>query len=183
MVSLKKWQKAKEDYLKGDTISEIAERYGLAYDTLRKRRSAEKWKLERDAMQKEINEGLKKSINESLDKASSNMIDRAQRMAGLACRLMDQIESAIDDLTTETQRKKEKTIEYYEKGPGVGKAKKETIIEKEEKIKGKTSSPNYTKLKQLSSALLDVKAVLDMDSGNDKEIKVVLPDEIKDWGR
>lgn len=121
-----------------------------------KRANREQWNKRSNIVGNKI---ATKTEEKLIDKIVDKEVNRIVRICTLADRLSDKMEQAISelDLTTVTHKKRKRTIEYND-SEARGKPTKE-IIEDEEKLIKVASIIDKAGLKQLASALKDIKDI------------------------
>lgn len=155
------WSAIKIEYLTTEiTQKDLAEKYGVSISTISKRAMDEKWTKQKKIQKNKIEKNVMK---ESVKIISSEKIDNIKRISSLAERLIEKLEIAIEQLNMHiiTNKKKVKTIEK-------GNIVKE-IIEETESKEIIEAIIDKQGLKQISSALKDIKDIVDdrIDSGDE----------------
>lgn len=157
------WQAIKTEYITTDTsYRKLADKYGVHYKVIANRGKDEKWGELRT-------QHRDKTLTKTLDKISNKKADKMARIDDLADQLLEKIEKAITELDLQLYRHtdKTKTIEYNnELRPD--KPTKE-IIHEEEKLLEAKSIVDRQGLKQIASALKDVKEVKMLRSDLDRQ--------------
>ena len=157
------WQKIKTEYITTDTsYRKLAQKHGVRYATLQARAKEENWKEARDRHRTS-------TVSKTLSKISNKQASKLARIDDLADKLLEKLEQAITELDMQLYKHtyKTKVIEYdYELMPG--KPTKETIHEEEKLLEAK-SIVDRQGLKQIASALKDIKEVKMLKSELDKQ--------------
>ncbi len=147
------WQAIKTEYLTTDTsYRKLAQKYGVNATTIAKRASKEDWVSHRQQQASKV-------LSKTLAVATKKKVDRLTRIQDATDKLLDKIEQAITELDRHlvTESKKIKVIEYNN-AERPDKPTKETITEQEKLIEY-TSLIDKAGLKQIASALKDIKEV------------------------
>lgn len=157
------WQKIKTEYITTDTsYRKLAQKYGLNATTIAKRAGKEGWQSQRQHQ-------ASKTLSKALAADSKRKVDRMARIQDATDRLLDKIEIAISELDIQLVKEthKEKVIEYSNPDRP-DKATKE-IVHETEKIVEIASIIDRLGLKQLASALKDIKEVQMLKSEMDRQ--------------
>lgn len=153
------WDAIKTEYVTTDlSCRELALKYGCAGISVRRRAAEEKWTQLRRQFR-----------SRTVESAVEQISDRqAQQIASLTGTLMDKLEQAAQELDLHAVRHVEKVrkIEYGD-GECPDKPTKETVCQKERLVKEK-SVIDRRGLKQLTSALRDLKEVQMLKSDADR---------------
>lgn len=153
------WNKIKNEYING-YISQrkLAEKHGIPYQTLRDRAIKEKWSDKRKAQRAKIGEKTEQKTAELLAQREA---DRLLRISNAADRLLEKIEEATEQLDQfiVTNKLKSKEVQYVHDKAGFGKPQKEIVKEVEDKRIVKADHLDRMGLKQLTSALKDLKEI------------------------
>lgn len=153
------WNKIKTEYING-YISQrkLAEKHGIPYQTLRDRALKEKWNDKRKAQREKIGEKTAQKTAEKLAEAEAN---RLLRISAAADRLLEKIEEATEQLDQfiVTNKVRQKEVKYVSAKAGFGKPSKEIVKEVEDKRVVKADHLDRLGLKQLTSALKDLKDI------------------------
>ena len=157
------WQTIKTEYITTDTsYRKLAQKYGIHYKVISDRGKDEKW-VELRSQHRD------KTLTKTLSKISNKQADKMARIDDLADKLLEKLEQAITELDLQlcTHTDKTKTIEYNnDRRPD--KPTKETVHE-EEKVLEMRSIVDRNGLKQIASALKDIKEVKMLRSELDKQ--------------
>ena len=145
------WKAIKTEYITTDTsYRKLAQKYGVSTTQICSVGRDEGWVELRK-------QHLNKTVAKTLDKISSKQADKMARIDKLTDKLLDKLERAIDELDLQLVKHtdKTKTIEYdNEERPD--KPTKE-VIHEEEKVLEVSSIIDRQGLKQIASALRDIK--------------------------
>lgn len=156
------WRKIKTEYITTDTsYRKLCEKYKVPYSTLSRRAKAEDWPSLR--VQSEV-----KTTSKVVDAFADKQAERVKRLQKVTDRLLDKIETAVEelDITLSTNTEKVKVIEY-KNSLAPNKPTKETITEKEVVVETRTII-DRAGLKAITSALRDIKEVQMLKSELDK---------------
>jgi hypothetical protein len=167
------WQSIKTEYITTDTsYRKLAQKYGVSYVQIGNVGKQENWvELRR--------QHLDKTFTKTVDKISNKKADKMSRIDDLADKLLEKLEQAITELDMQLYKHTDKTkvIEYnYELVPG--KPTKETVHE-EEKLLEVKSIVDRQGLKQIASALKDIKEVKMLRSELDKQEQEARIDKLR----
>ena len=192
------WTKIKTEYITTDKSSyrKLAEKYGIPLGTIYKRAKKENWvELKQQSYDKKV--------AKTIASVENNQVKKLERILTITDKLLDKIETAVDELDLQLCKKVEKVkeIEYnnYERPD---KPTKETIHETEEVIEVRTIIDRKG-VQELASAIKSLKEVqmlkteLDeqeqkaridklrkdaMEEEKDKTITVVMEGDIDSYG-
>ena len=157
------WQAIKTEYITTDTsYRKLAQKYGVHYKVISNRGKDERWVELRSQHRDKI-------LTKTLDKISTKTADKMARIDDLADQLLDKLQQAITELDMQLYKHtdKTKTIEYNnDRRPD--KPTKETIHEEERLLETK-SIVDRQGLKQIASALKDIKEVKMLRSDLDRQ--------------
>ena len=157
------WQAIKTEYITTDTsYRKLAQKYGIHYKVISERGKDEKW-VELRSQHRD------KTLTKTLGKISNKQADKMARIDDLADRLLEKLEQAITELDLQLYKHtdKTKTIEYdNDRRPD--KPTKE-VVHEEEKLLEVKSIVDRQGLKQIASALKDIKEVKMLRSELDKQ--------------
>ena len=157
------WQAIKTEYITTDTsYRKLAQKHGVSYQAICHRSKEEGWIALRE-------QHTNKTVSKAIDKISSKKADKMARIDDLADKLLEKLEQAITELDLQLYKHTDKTkvIEYNnELRPD--KPTKETIHEEEKLLEAK-SIVDRQGLKQIASALKDIKEVKMLRSELDQQ--------------
>lgn len=157
------WEAVKADYVTGvGTVKELAVKYNISESSVQKKMAAGKWAEHRQQYCKRVAEELQKSV---ADFAKNETLVSIKRMNLLAEKLMDRLELSIEQLERRmvSDKHKAKKVTYVARGAAIGKTERETVDETET-LRFVQADVDRQGLKQLTSALLDVKNILNTDN-------------------
>ena len=157
------WQAIKTEYITTNTsYRKLAEKHGVGYQAICQKSQAEGWISLRE-------QHRNKTITKTLDKISDKQANKYSRIDDLADQLLNKLERAIAELDLQLYKhtEKTKTIEYNNPHRP-DKPTKETIHEDEKLLECK-SIIDRQGLKQIASALRDIKEVKMLRSELDKQ--------------
>ena len=157
------WQAIKTEYITTDTsYRKLAQKYGIHYKVISERGKDEKW-VELRSQHKD------RTLTKTLNKISNKQSDKMSRIDDLADQLLVKLEQAITELDLQLAKHTDKTkIIEYNNDRRPDKPTKETIHE-EEKLLEVKSIVDRQGLKQIASALKDIKEVKMLRSELDKQ--------------
>ena len=157
------WKTIEAEYITTDTsYRKLAQKYGVSYQAICRRSQENGWIEKRE-------QHTNKTVSKAIGKISNRQAGKIARIDHLADKLLEKLEQAIDELDLQLCKHtdKTKTIEYNnEERPD--KPTKE-IIHEEEKLLEVKSIIDRQGLKQISSALKDIKEVKMLQSELDKQ--------------
>lgn len=162
------WLKIRNEYINGNiSYRKLAEKYSVSFNTLQYRAKKEKWFEERKRQHDKI---TTKSRQKTAEKIAEKEANRIARIENAADKLLKKIEIATEQLDQfiVTNMAKQKEIKYVRNKAGFGKPEKETIQEIEHKEVVKTNFLDRKGLKELTSALKDLKDI-QISVSEDKE--------------
>ena len=157
------WNKIKTEYITTDTsYRKLAKKHGVNATTIAKKAGKEDWVSQR-------NQQASKTLSKTLAADSKRKADRMARIQDATDLLLDKIERAINELDIQLVKEthKEKVVEYNNP-ERPDKATKE-ITHETEKIAEVTSIIDRNGLKQIASALKDIKEVQMLKSELDRQ--------------
>lgn len=157
------WQAIKTEYITTDTsYRKLAQKYGIHYKVISERGKDERW-VELRSQHRD------KTLTKTLDKISNKQADKMARIDQLTDMLLDKLEQAITELDMQLAKHtdKTKTIEY-DNDHRPDKPTRE-IVHEEEKLLEVKSIVDRQGLKQIASALRDIKEVKMLRSELDQQ--------------
>ena len=157
------WQAIKTEYITTDTsYRKLAQKHGVSYQAICHRSQEEGWIGQRE-------QHMNKTVTKAIDKISSKKADKMARIDDLADKLLEKLEQAITELDLQLAKHtdKTKTIEYNN-DLRPDKPTKE-IVHEEEKLLEVKSIVDRQGLKQIASALKDIKEVKMLRSELDRQ--------------
>ena len=157
------WQTIKTEYITTDTsYRKLAQKYGIHYKVISDRGKNEKWVELRSQYRDE-------TLTKTLDKISDKQSDKMARIDALTDQLLDKLEQAITELDLQLYKHTEKTkVIEYNNTLRPDKPTKE-ITHEDEKLMEVKSIVDRQGLKQIASALRDIKEVKMLKSELDKQ--------------
>lgn len=157
------WQQIKTEYITTETsYRKLAQKYGIHYKVISERGKNEKW-VELRSQHRD------KTLTKTLNKISTQAADKLARIDGLADKLLVKLEQAITELDLQLYKQTDKTkVIEYNNDRRPDKPTKETIHE-EEKLVEARSLVDRQGLKQIASALKDIKEVKMLRSELDRQ--------------
>ena len=157
------WKAIKTEYITTQTsYRKLAQKYGIHYKVISERGKDEKWVELRSQYQD-------KTLTKTLDKISDKQSDKMARIDQLTDKLLDKLEQAIEELDLQLAKHtdKTKTIEY-KNDLRPDKPTRE-VVHEEEKLLEVKSIVDRQGLKQIASALRDIKEVKMLRSELDRQ--------------
>ena len=154
-----RWTKIRNEYINGNiSYRKLAEKHGVSYHTLKGIAIEEKWFDKRKEQKEKIRIKTDQKTAEILAQKEA---DRLLRISNAADRLLEKIEEATEQLDQfiVTNKIKQKEVEYISGEAGFGKPKKEIVKEVEDKRVISSGHIDKLGLKQLASALKDLKDI------------------------
>ena len=147
------WQVIKTEYITTDTsYRKLAQKHGVGYQAICHRSREEGWIAAREQYKN-------KTMTKTLEKMSSQKADKMARVDALADKLLEKLERAIEELDLQLFKHVDKTKHIeYNNSLRPDKPTKE-IIHEEEKLLETRSVVDRQGLKQIASALKDIKEV------------------------
>ena len=157
------WQAIKTEYITTQTsYRKLAQKHGVSYQAICHRSKDEGWITLRE-------QHTNKTVSKAIDKISSKKADKMARIDDLADKLLEKLEQAITELDLQLYKHTYKTKEIeYNNDRRPDKPTKETIHEEEKLIEVK-SIVDRQGLKQIASALKDIKEVKMLRSELDRQ--------------
>lgn len=153
------WGKIRNEYINGNiSYRKLAEKHNVSKSALMKRATEEKW-FEKRAKQRDKIDA--KVEQKTADLLAEREVERLLRISNAADRLLEKIEEATEQLDQfiVTNKVKQREIKYVHDKAGFGKPKKEIVKELEDKRIVKADHLDRLGLKQLASALKDLRDI------------------------
>ena len=153
------WIKIRNEYINGNiSYRKLAEKHNVSFSTLQGKAREEHWFEKRKKQHDKINE---KIVQKTAEKLAEREAERLLRISDAADRLLQKIEEATEQLDQfiVTNRVKQKEVKYVQKKAGFGKPEKEIVKEIEDKRIIKADHLDRLGLKQLTSALKDLRDI------------------------
>lgn len=157
------WQAIKTEYITTETsYRKLSQKYGIGYQAICHRSKEEGWIAMRE-------QHKNKTVTNAINKISNKKVDKMARIDDLADKLLEKLEQAITELDLQLYRHTDKTkVIEYNNDRRPDKPTKETIHEEEKLLEAK-SIVDRQGLKQIASALKDIKEVKMLRSALDKQ--------------
>ena len=157
------WQAIKTEYITTQTsYRKLAQKYEVSYQAICHRSQEEGWIAERE-------QHMNKTVSKAIDKISNKKADKMARIDDLADKLLEKLEQAITELDLQLYKHTDKTkVIEYNNDRRPDKPTKETIHEEEKLLEAK-SIVDRQGLKQIASALKDIKEVKMLRSELDRQ--------------
>ena len=157
------WQAIKTEYITTQTsYRKLAQKYGVSYQAICHKSKEEGWIAQRE-------QHMNKTVTKAIDKISSKKADKMARIDDLADKLLEKLEQAITELDLQLYKHTDKTkVIEYNNDLRPDKPTKETIHEEEKLLEAK-SIVDRQGLKQIASALKDIKEVKMLRSELDRQ--------------
>lgn len=153
------WNKIRNEYINGNiSYRKLAEKHNISFQTLRDRALKEKWFDKRKEQRNKISI---KTAQKTADLLAKREAERLVRISDAADRLLEKIEEATEQLDQfiVTNKVRQKEVKYVSGKAGFGKPEKELIKEVEDKRIVKADHLDRLGLKQLASALKDLRDI------------------------
>lgn len=157
------WQAIKTEYITTQTsYRKLAQKYGVSTTQICNVGRDEKWVELRE-------QHLNKTVAKTLDKISDKQADKMARIDKLTDKLLDKLEQAIEELDLQLLKHVDKTKEIeYNNDRRPDKPTRE-VIHEEEKLLEARSIVDRQGLKQIASALKDIKEAKMLRSELDRQ--------------
>ena len=157
------WEAIKTEYITTDTsYRKLAQKHGVSYQAICHRSQDEGWIALRE-------QHMNKTVTKAIDKIGNKKVDKIARIDDLADKLLEKLEQAITELDLQLYKHTDKTkVIEYNNSLRPDKPTKETIHEEEKLLEAK-SIVDRQGLKQIASALKDIKEVKMLRSELDKQ--------------
>lgn len=153
------WIKIRSEYINGNiSYRKLAEKHNIPFNTIQDRARKESWFAKKKTHQEILTE---KTIQKTAEKLAEQEANRLLRISNAADRLLEKIEIATEQLDQfiVTNSIKQKEVKYVQSKAGFGKPEKEIVKEVEDKRVVKADHLDRMGLKQLASALKDLKDI------------------------
>lgn len=153
------WTKIRNEYINGNiSYRKLAEKHGVSFDTLKDIAVKGKWFEKRKEQRSRIATKTQQKTAEKLAEAEA---ERLLRISAAADRLLEKIEEATEQLDQfiVTNRVRQKEVKYVSSKAGFGKPQREIVKEVEDKRVVKATHLDRLGLKQLASALKDLRDI------------------------
>lgn len=147
------WKKMRSEYIKGGiSYRALAAKYGVSNRTICDRGKAEHWVELRE-------QARVKSVAKTVEKIAEQNARVDERIYGIAGRLMDKLEKAVEELDAV-----EEIVAITEKTDTSEKTTKFARVRS-----GEQGTVDRLGIKQITNALRDLKAIMDVKSSLDEE--------------
>ncbi|MEA5145551.1 MAG: helix-turn-helix domain-containing protein, partial [Candidatus Limiplasma sp.] len=164
VIGVADWVSIKAEYLVGDSsLRELAEKYGVSHNTLRKRAEREKWTLERKGACRKRDAKITQKV---ATKIATREVDRLTRLLGVGDLLADKLEQSARQLGAYTilKRKGDRVVEDDEGNRRVVEDTEEIAVPCESII-------STADAKRIASALKDLHEIAKVSSpGKDEAL-------------
>lgn len=157
------WEIIRADYIAGGlSVRELVERYNVSFGTIKRRCKEEKWVELRKKRKPFVDTNLCNRVN---DKQITNV----EIMEDITTKMLKKIEKAVDecDLVMVEEITKTKSIEFEE--DEIGRKLPKTVEKTNKAITSKRCIIDKAGIKQLTSALRDIKDIRGYKTELDKE--------------
>lgn len=151
------WIAIRNEYINGNiSYRKLAEKHNVSFNTLQERARKENWFEKKKTQHDKITERTRQKTAEKL---ADREAKRLLRISNAADKLLEKIEIATEQLDQfiVTNRVRQKEVKYEGQKAGFGKPSKEIIKEIEDKRVVKADHLDRIGLKQLTSALKDLR--------------------------
>lgn len=185
MVSNKKtntkieWTKIRSDYLSGNfSYRELAQKYNIPFSTIAKKGKKNGWVSLKEKRRNRIDTKVAQKIEEE---EVENILNDIERVCNVAKSLIAKAEKATEELQNYNlkTKKTEKTTKYKPRTKQKMPIKESEIISEEITIG--EGIIDTKRMKEISSALLDIKNILSTNSNeNDEETGIIILPEQED---
>lgn len=153
------WNKIRNEYISGNiSYRKLAEKHDISFNTLKDRAIAEKWFEKKKAQHNKIEIKTQQITAEKLAKQEAERLLRISKAADTLLAKIEQATEQLDQFIV-TNRVKQKEVKYISNEAGFGKPEKEVVKEIEDKRVIKADHLDRAGLKQLTSALKDLKEI------------------------
>ena len=157
------WQAIETEYITSDTsYRKLAKKYGVSYQAICHRSQADDWRGRRE-------QHRNKTVSKAVVRIGNKQARKIAEIDNLTDRLLRKLEQAIDELDLQLCKHtdKEKTIEYN--NPERPDKPTKEVIHEEEMLLEIKSIIDRQGLKQIASALKDIKEIKMLQSNLDKQ--------------
>ena len=167
------WQPIRAEYISGSmSYRALANKYGVQDNRLRERAKKEGWVRLRQ-------EHREKTLEKTLGKISDQQADKMGRIEALTDRLLDKLEKAVAQLELQQYRQTVREREYDD----AQQLCIREVVRQEEHISEEPAPVDRRGLKQLTSALKDIREVKLLCSDREKKeaVEVVFAAGPEEW--
>ena len=166
------WQPIRAEYISGSmSYRALASKYGVHYNWLRERAKKEQWVRLRQ-------EHREKTMEKALGKISDQQADKLARIEALTDQLLDKLEKAVAQLELQQYRQTVRELEYDDEQLCI-----RELVRQEACVSEEPSLVDRRGLKQLTSALKDIRELKLLDSGQERQapLEVVFAAGPEEW--
>lgn len=161
MLSLEEkinWAKIKADYVSGKyTYRQLAEKYKISFSTLSKKAKKNKWV----SLKRKREERVAKNVQQKLEeKQTKEIVKDIDRICEVARKLIAKADKAIEELDLYNVKEKTVTKKTKYRTDTKIKAPIEDVEKTTEKLRIEKGVTNTKSLKNIASALSDIKSIL-----------------------
>lgn len=153
------WAELRNEYINGNiSYRKLAEKHGVSVNTLQIRARDELWVEKRKEQRERI---TAKTLQKTAEKLAEQEANRILRISAAADKLLEKIEQATEQLDQfiVTNKVKQREVKYSTSKAGFGKPEKEIVKEVEDKRIINAGHLDRAGLKQLASALKDLRDI------------------------
>lgn len=171
------WTKIKTEYVTTDNSSyrKLAEKYGIPLGTICKRAKRENWPVLKQ-------QSYDKKVTKTIASVEDKQVKKLERILTITDKLLDKIETAVDELDLQLRKKIEKVKEIeYNNDVRPDKPTKETIHEIEEVAEVRTIIDRKG-IQELASAIKSLKEVQMLKSELDEQEQKARIDKLRKDG-
>ena len=167
------WQAIETEYITTDTsYRKLAKKYGVSYQAICHRSQTEDWRGRRDQYRN-------KTVSKAVARIGNKQARKIVQINNLTDRLLKKLEKAIDELDLQLCKHTDRTkVIEYNNTERPDKPTKE-IIHEEEKLLEIKSIIDRQGLKQIASALKDIKEIKMLQSNLDKQEQQARIDKLR----
>ncbi len=168
------WTKIKTEYITTDNSSyrKLAEKYSIPLGTICKRAKRENWPVLKQ-------QSYDKKVTKTIASVEDKQVKKLERILTITDRLLDKIETAVDELDLQLRKKTEKVKEIeYNNDERPDKPTKETIHETEEVTEVRTIIDRKG-IQELASAIKSLKEVQMLKSELDEQEQKARIDKLR----
>lgn len=168
------WTKIKTEYITTDNSSyrKLAKKYSIPLGTICKRAKREKWPELKQ-------QSYDKKVTKTIATVEDNQVKKLERILTITDKLLDKIETAVDELDLQLCKKIEKVKEIeYNNDKRPDKPTKETIHETEEVTEVRTIIDRKG-IQELASAIKSLKEVQMLKSELDEQEQKARIDKLR----
>ena len=167
------WQPIRAEYITGSlSYRALSKKFGVNYNWLRERAKKEQWVRLRQ-------EHREKTLGKTLEQISDQQADKLARFDALTDQLLEKLEKAISQLEQQQYRQTVREREYDAEQQLCIRE----VVRQEERLSEEPAPVDRRGLKQLTSALKDLREVklLCARQENQEQVEVVLAAGPEEW--